>query len=136
MQCRTLQAARPSRVIDARPPSRHRCAVPSSLPRYVFTGSIAEIARHVPSFARLYWRLFRDRRVGWLPKALLLLIGIYVLSPLDVMPDLVPVVGAMDDLAVALGGLWLFVQLSPPAVVREHVHRIALEAETRTASRA
>jgi uncharacterized membrane protein YkvA (DUF1232 family) len=109
--------------------------VTSPTPRYLFTGRAVQIVRHLPSFARLYWRLFRDRRVGWLPKALLVLIAVYLVSPLDVLPDLVPLVGAMDDLAVGIGGLWLFVQLCPPAVVREHVQRIAVESEGR-ASRA
>jgi uncharacterized membrane protein YkvA (DUF1232 family) len=103
----------------------------SSTPRYLFTGQGGQILRHVPSFAKLYWRLFRDRRVTLLPKALLVLIAIYLLSPLDVVPDFVPVVGAMDDLAVGLAGLWLFVRLCPPPVVREHVVAIATAAEAR-----
>jgi uncharacterized membrane protein YkvA (DUF1232 family) len=103
--------------------------VTDALPRYLFTGRGALVARHFPSFARLYWRLFRDRRVTLLPKVLLVLVGIYVVSPIDVVPDFVPVIGAMDDLGVLLGGLWLFVRLCPPAVVREHVTRIG--AETR-----
>src|SRR5689334_4135300 len=51
----------------------------TALPRYLFTGRGAQMLRHVPSFARLYWRLFRDRRVSLLPKALLVLIGLYLL---------------------------------------------------------
>ena len=103
----------------------------TSLPRYLFTGRGAQLLRHVPSFARLYWRLFRDRRVSLLPKTLLVLIGLYVFSPIDVVPDFVPVIGAVDDLAVGLGGLWLFVQLCPPPVVREHVLRIAAASDAR-----
>lgn len=100
------------------------------MPRYLFTGRGGQLLRHVPSFAKLYWRLFRDRRVSLLPKALLVLVGIYLLSPLDVIPEFLPVVGAMDDLAVGATGLWLFVRLCPPPVVREHVTTIA--AETRS----
>ncbi|MCC6765704.1 MAG: DUF1232 domain-containing protein [Deltaproteobacteria bacterium] len=99
------------------------------MPRFLFTGSGGQILRHVPSFAKLYWRLFRDCRVPLLPKALLVLIAIYLCSPLDAVPELIPVVGAMDDLAVGLAGLWLFVRLCPPPVVRAHVTAIA--AETR-----
>jgi uncharacterized membrane protein YkvA (DUF1232 family) len=100
----------------------------STMPRFLFTGSGGQILRHVPSFLRLYWRLFRDRRVSLLPKALLVLIAVYLFSPLDVVPELIPVVGAMDDLAVGIAGLWLFVRLCPPPVVREHVTTIASEA--------
>ena len=70
-------------------------------------------------------------RVSALPKALLILIGLYLFSPIDVVPDFIPVIGAVDDVAVGLGGLWLFVQLCPPPVVREHVWRIAAESPAR-----
>lgn len=103
------------------------------MPRYLFTGRGGELLRHVPSFAKLYWRLFRDRRVSLLPKALLVLVATYLLSPIDVVPELLPVIGATDDLVVGLAGLWLFVRLCPPPVVRAHVATIA--AETRAPHR-
>ena len=80
---------------------------------------------HLPNFARLYWRLFRDRRVSILPKALLVLALLYVISPLDIVPDFIPGIGEMDDIVVVLAGLWLFVRLCPPEVVRETVQSIA-----------
>ncbi|MBI3770300.1 MAG: DUF1232 domain-containing protein [Deltaproteobacteria bacterium] len=86
---------------------------------------------HLPNFARLYWRLFRDRRVSILPKVLLVLTLVYVISPFDVIPDFIPVIGEMDDVAVVLAGLWLFIRLCPPEVVREMVHDIAARAEAR-----
>ena len=102
-----------------------------SLPRYVFTGRVFQILRHLPNFARLYWRLFRDRRVPILPKALLVLTLVYVVSPFDVIPDFIPVIGEMDDVVVVLSGLWLFIRLCPPEVVREVVHDIAARAAAR-----
>ena len=86
---------------------------------------------HLPNFARLYWRLFRNWRVPILPKALLVLTLVYVVSPLDVIPDFIPVIGEMDDAAVVLSGLWLFIRLCPPEVVREMVYDIAARAKTR-----
>ena len=86
---------------------------------------------HLPNFARLYWRLFRDRRVSILPKALLVLTLAYVISPFDVIPDFVPVIGEMDDVAVVISGLWLFIRLCPPELVRETVHDIAARAKVR-----
>ena len=100
----------------------------ASLPRYLFTGRFLQVLLHLPNFARLYWRLFRDRRVPVLPKALLVLTLVYVVSPLDLIPDFVPVIGEMDDVVVVLSGLWLFVRLCPPEVVRETVHQIATRA--------
>ncbi|HSJ59563.1 MAG TPA: DUF1232 domain-containing protein [Anaerolineae bacterium] len=75
--------------------------------------------------ARLSWRLFRDGRVpGWLklvPIASLL----YLLSPVDILPDLVlPGLGQIDDLAMLLLAAKVFVDLSPPGVVREHLAEI------------
>jgi uncharacterized membrane protein YkvA (DUF1232 family) len=103
----------------------------TSLPRYLFTGQFLQVLRHLPNFMRLYWRLFRDPRVSILPKALLVLTLVYVISPFDVIPDFLPVIGEMDDVAVVLSGLWLFIRLCPPEVVREMVHDIAARAEAR-----
>ena len=103
----------------------------TSLPRYLFTGRFVQVFLHLPNFARLYWRLFRDRRVPMLPKALLVLTLVYVVSPLDVIPDFIPVIGEMDDIVVVLSGLWLFIRLCPPEVVRETVHDIAARAQAR-----
>jgi uncharacterized membrane protein YkvA (DUF1232 family) len=103
----------------------------TSLPRYLFTGRLLQVLLQLPNFARLYWRLFRDRRVSILPKALLVLILVYVVSPFDIIPDFLPVIGEMDDVAVVLSGLWLFIRLSPPEVVREMVYDIAARAAAR-----
>ena len=114
--------------VDGPARTRHPSPVVLSvavLPRYLFTGRFFELLRHLPNFARLYWRLFRDRRVSILPKALLVLTLLYVISPLDFVPDFIPGIGEMDDLVVALAGLWLFVRLCPPEAVRETVHEIA-----------
>ncbi len=80
---------------------------------------------HLPSFIRLYWRLFNDRRVGWLPK-LVLIAGIaYFVVPADMIPDFPFVgLGQLDDVAVLAGALQLFVRLSPRRVVEEHVQLI------------
>ena len=96
-----------------------------SLPRFLFTGKALQVLLHLPDFARLYWRLFRDSRVSLLPKALLVMSLAYLVWPFDVIPDFLPVIGEMDDLSVVVGGLWAFVRLCPPAVVREHVMTIA-----------
>ena len=103
----------------------------ASLPRYLFTARFFQVLFHLPNFARLYWRLFRDPRVSILPKALLILTVLYVISPLDVIPDFVPVIGEMDDVVVVLSGLWLFVRLCPPGVVHETVHDIATRPRDR-----
>ena len=103
----------------------------TSLPRYLFTGQFLQVLLHLPDFVRLYWRLFRDRRVSILAKAALVLALLYAISPFDVIPDFIPVIGEMDDVAVVLSGLWLFIRLCPPDVVRETVHDVATRADAR-----
>ena len=96
-----------------------------SLPRYLFTGKALQVIAHLPDFVRLYWRLFRDARVSIVAKAALALTLAYVIWPADIVPDFIPVLGEMDDLGVVLGGLWLFIRLCPPEVVRERVREIS-----------
>ncbi len=97
----------------------------TSLPRFLFTGRFLQIVPQLPNFVRLYWRLFRDRRVAFPAKALLVLTLAYLVWPLDAIPDVLPGIGEVDDLAVVATGLWLFVRLCPQPVVRETVSRIA-----------
>ena len=80
--------------------------------------------RHLPNFVRLYWRLFQDRRVSIWPKALLVIAALYVISPLDFIPDAIPFVGEIDDLVVLIAACRLFMYMCPRAVVQEHVRRI------------
>ncbi|HXQ21690.1 MAG TPA: YkvA family protein [Candidatus Acidoferrales bacterium] len=82
------------------------------------------LLRYLPQFVRLYWRLLWDRRVSIWPKALLLLSGLYVVSPVDLIPDVIPFFGELDDLVVVIAVCRLFIYLCPPAVVQEHVRRI------------
>jgi uncharacterized membrane protein YkvA (DUF1232 family) len=79
---------------------------------------------HLPSFFKLFCRLVKDSRVP--AGAKLLLVGIlgYLILPTDVVPDFLPGLGQLDDLAVIAGGLKLFLRLCPPEVVQEHVRSI------------
>ncbi|NQU96891.1 MAG: DUF1232 domain-containing protein [Chloroflexi bacterium] len=65
---------------------------------------------------KLAWRLFRDRRVPLYLKALPVLGLIYAISPWDVVPDILPVVGQIDDLVVAVLLLLAFVLLALRAI--------------------
>jgi uncharacterized membrane protein YkvA (DUF1232 family) len=102
-----------------------------SLPRFLFTGRAVQMIAHLPDFVRLYWRLFRDRRVSVLAKAVLVLSLAYVVWPLDIIPDVLPIIGEVDDVAILLGGLWLFIRLCPPEVVLERVREISDRARVR-----
>lgn len=82
--------------------------------------------------ARLVWRLMLDPRVPVFPKMILPLILIYILSPLDVVPDVLVALGQLDDLALIYFGIKLFIALCPPDVVLEH--RRALGGANRATS--
>ena len=62
----------------------------------------------------------RDPRVPWYAKALALFIAAYALSPIDLIPDFIPVFGLLDDVIVVGLGLWVVVRMIPPSVMDEH----------------
>jgi uncharacterized membrane protein YkvA (DUF1232 family) len=68
---------------------------------------------------KLTLRLVRDPRVPLYAKAVLALTLIYVLSPLDFVPDWVPLLGQLDDAAILTAGIALFLRLCPPELVEE-----------------
>jgi uncharacterized membrane protein YkvA (DUF1232 family) len=86
---------------------------------------LAQLFYHLPNFLKLFWRLLKDPRVPIWPKLLLLLVVAYVFLPVDLLPDFLPVLGQIDDLAVIFLGLQGFVRLCPRDIVREHVQAIA-----------
>jgi uncharacterized membrane protein YkvA (DUF1232 family) len=74
---------------------------------------------------RLAWALIRDDRVPLLLKAIPLLALIYVISPIDLIPDFIPVLGQVDDVGIAMLALSLFNALAPADVVAEHQQRLS-----------
>ena len=62
----------------------------------------------------------RDPRVPWWVKALALAVAAYALSPIDLIPDFVPVLGYLDDLILVPLGIALVVRLIPAAIMAEH----------------
>lgn len=61
----------------------------------------------------------RDPRTPWYAKVLIFLIVAYALSPVDLIPDFVPVLGYLDDLIIVPGGIWLAIHLIPPEALEE-----------------
>lgn len=62
----------------------------------------------------------RDSRVPWPAKAVAVLVAGYALSPIDLIPDFIPVLGYLDDLIIVPLGIWLAVRMIPPAIMAEH----------------
>ena len=74
---------------------------------------------------RLAWRLMREPRVPLFAKAVPVLAALYVLSPLDFIPDVVPVLGQLDDLGILILSMKLFLRLCPTSVAAFHGDAIA-----------
>lgn len=68
----------------------------------------------------LTWRLLRDPRVPLWTKAIPVAAVLYVLSPIDLIPDFLIGLGQLDDLGLMLGALRLMESVSPAYVVDEH----------------
>jgi uncharacterized membrane protein YkvA (DUF1232 family) len=77
----------------------------------------------------------RDPRVPWLAKAVAILVAGYALSPIDLIPDFIPVLGYLDDLIIVPLGIWIAVRLIPPELLAEH-RASAAAADSRPISKA
>ena len=76
----------------------------------------------------------RDPRVPWYAKALAIAVAGYALSPIDLIPDFIPIIGYLDELILLPLGIWLVVALIPPDIMVEYRAR-ADEAGQRPTSR-
>ena len=100
------------------PSNQNRQIQPTSL------GFWADVIRQI----RLAWRLLLDSRVPLWLKAIVPAALIYVISPIDFIPDAIVGLGQLDDLAVLIIGIKFFIELCPPAIVREHMEKLLGEA--------
>jgi uncharacterized membrane protein YkvA (DUF1232 family) len=83
--------------------------------------------------AALY-RAARDPRVPWHAKAVAAAVAAYALSPIDPLPDFIPILGQIDELIVLPLGIALAVKLIPPELTAEH-RAAAIAAEGTPQSR-
>ena len=90
---------------------------------------VVDLIRRLPTYIRLVWALLRDGRVPAQQKLILAGIGAYLFFPIDLIPDFVPVLGQLDDLAVVLLGLDLFIRSAPEAIVAEHLAKISQDQD-------
>lgn len=87
--------------------------------------STLQLLVHGPNFIRLFWRLYQDKRVSVLAKAILSVGVLYFIVPTDLIPGFPFVfLGYLDDAVVVYACVRLFIKLCPPNVVQEHVRLI------------
>lgn len=92
-------------------------------------------ARSLRRDAHAVWLAARDPRTPWCAKALAFAVAGYALSPIDLIPDFIPVLGYLDDLILVPVGLWLVLRMIPREVLAAH-RATAEAAADRPVSRA
>ncbi|MFN0071196.1 MAG: YkvA family protein [Chloroflexota bacterium] len=83
-----------------------------------------KIATTLMREGQLAWHLLRDPRVPTLAKLIPGLALVYVLMPFDIIPDWVPIIGGVDDIAIVSGAITLFIRVCNPDIVDEIMDRI------------
>lgn len=84
-----------------------------------FVDSIKKRARLLKRDTLAVWYAARDARTPWYAKALAVLVAAYAFSPIDLVPDFIPVLGYLDDLVLIPAGIALAVKLIPVAVMND-----------------
>ena len=75
------------------------------------------------------WVAARDRRVKLAPKLVAAMAAAYAFSPLDLIPDFIPVLGLLDDLIIVPLGLWVVIRMIRPDVLEDLRAKAAALAE-------
>lgn len=76
-------------------------------------------ARALKNEAFAVYLAAKDPRTPWYAKALVFFVVAHTFSPIDLIPDFIPVLGYLDDLIITPGGLWLAVRMIPAEVLAE-----------------
>jgi uncharacterized membrane protein YkvA (DUF1232 family) len=84
------------------------------------SGRLREWARAIRLDVHAVYLASRDPRVPWYAKAVALCVAAYALSPIDLIPDFIPVLGYLDDLILLPLGIMLVISLVPPGIMAEH----------------
>ncbi len=62
---------------------------------------------------------YKDNRTPWFAKVLIFIIIAYALSPIDLIPDFIPIIGYLDDLILLPIGIYFVIKLIPEEVKQE-----------------
>ena len=76
-------------------------------------------ARNLKRDVIALWLAARDPRVPWYAKALSAAVAAYALSPIDLIPDFIPILGYLDDLLIVPLGIWAAVKLIPEPIMTD-----------------
>jgi len=91
-------------------------------------------ARIIKRDAHALYLAARDPRVPWYAKALAIAVAAYAFSPIDLIPDFIPILGYLDDVILVPLGILLVIRMIPPEIMAEH-RAVAAAAQERPVSR-
>jgi uncharacterized membrane protein YkvA (DUF1232 family) len=86
-----------------------------------------EIIGRFKTDAYALYLVFKDGRTHWYVKAFLILVVAYALSPIDLIPDFIPVIGYLDDLIIVGAGFYLAIKMVPRDLLEECRRRATTE---------
>ncbi|MGH8248233.1 MAG: YkvA family protein [Gammaproteobacteria bacterium] len=87
------------------------------------------IIRRLPAYTRLAWAIIRDERVGKRQKAIVLGGLGYLVSPIDLIPGFIPIIGQLDDFTIALWALRSALRRLSTDLAAEHLEAQGLSWE-------
>jgi uncharacterized membrane protein YkvA (DUF1232 family) len=94
--------------------------MPSATAAKPMTERLGDWARGIKRDVHALALAARDPRVPWYAKAVALAVAAYALSPIDLIPDFIPVLGHLDDVIIVPLGIVLAVRLIPAEILAEH----------------
>ncbi|RJT37300.1 DUF1232 domain-containing protein [Mesorhizobium waimense] len=92
-------------------------------------GSLKDWARTIKLDVHAIYLAAGDPRTPWYAKVLALCVAGYALSPIDLIPDFIPVLGYLDDVIIVPLGILAVLKMIPPEVMAEHRAAAALAAQ-------
>src|SRR5690348_14659665 len=98
--------------------------------------SLRKWARGLRQQTLVVYHAARDPRTPWYVRALAFAVAAYALSPIDLIPDFIPVLGYLDDLILVPLGIALAIRLIPAGLLDEHRRQAAARIAERPSSRA
>jgi uncharacterized membrane protein YkvA (DUF1232 family) len=114
-------------------PANSQSGCPSLIGLFLMLNNWKQRAGTVKRDGHALYLAARDPRVPWYAKALAIAVAAYALSPIDLIPDFVPVLGYVDDLIIVPAGIAFVIRLIPPEIMTQH-RDIAIAAQDRPVS--
>lgn len=96
------------------------------------TARLRDWARRLKRDVVALWLAARDPRVPLAAKLLAGAVAAYALSPIDLIPDFIPILGYLDDLLIVPAGIWLAVRMIPAALFADLRRQAEARAERPT----